>query len=81
MQRQVKDTEKRLNILFDHLNNEDLLSAETLEGMMSLAQALAGKDYETARSIQVDLVTNKTTECDLWMAGVKRLIDMSRMSE
>jgi len=79
--RQVMDTEKRLNILFDHLNNEDLLSAETLESMATLARALATKDYNTARNIQVNLLTNKTTECTQWMTGVKRLIDMSPVAE
>jgi hypothetical protein len=27
----VVDTEKRLNILFDHLNNEDLLKPDTIQ--------------------------------------------------
>ena len=36
--RQVQDTEKRLNILFDHINNEELLSADTLASMLRLAQ-------------------------------------------
>jgi len=79
--RQVTDTEKRLNILFDHLNNEDLLSADTLESMATLAKALAAKDYTTARNIQVNLLTNKTAECTQWMTGVKRLIDMSPVAE
>jgi protein transport protein SEC31 len=79
--RQVTDTEKRLGILFDHLNNEELLSAETLESMNTLAKALAAKDYVTAHSIQVNLLTNKTSECTQWMTGVKRLIEMSRVAE
>ncbi|TGZ82197.1 hypothetical protein EX30DRAFT_305569 [Ascodesmis nigricans] len=36
--RQVQDTEKRLNILFDHLNNEEVLSEGTLEQMMTLSR-------------------------------------------
>lgn len=35
--KQVKDTEKRLNILFDHINNEELLSPEALEAMLTLS--------------------------------------------
>lgn len=38
--KQVKDTEKRLNILFDHINNEELLSSEALESMLSLSRGL-----------------------------------------
>jgi protein transport protein SEC31 len=79
--RQVVDTEKRLGILFDHLNNEDLLSPEALESMGTLAQALARRDYVTAHNIQVDLMTNRTSECAQWMTGVKRLIEMSRVAE
>lgn len=39
-QRQVKDTEKRLSILFDHINNEELLSPEALEAMLVLSRGL-----------------------------------------
>jgi protein transport protein SEC31 len=78
--RQVADTEKRLGILFDHLNNEDLLSPETANSMVDLARALVGKDYHTAHNIQVDLMTTKLSECTQWMTGVKRLIDMSRVA-
>lgn len=78
--RQVQDTEKRLNILFDHINNEELLTADTLASMLSLAQAMAARDYGTAHSIHLDLVTHKTEECTNWMTGVKRLIDMSRVT-
>lgn len=39
-QRQVKDTEKRLGILFDHINNEELLSPEALESMSILSRGL-----------------------------------------
>lgn len=40
-QRQVKDTEKRLGILFDHINNEELLSPEALEAMLILSRGLS----------------------------------------
>ncbi|KAF8460267.1 hypothetical protein BDZ91DRAFT_739452 [Kalaharituber pfeilii] len=78
--RQVADTEKRLNILFDHINNEELLSADTLASLLSLAQAMASRDYHTAHAIHLDLVTHKTEECANWMTGVKRLIEMSRVT-
>ncbi|CCX13539.1 hypothetical protein FPQ18DRAFT_314218 [Pyronema domesticum] len=79
--RQVSDTEKRLGILFDHINNEELLTPSTLEDMLILARAVAARDFNTAQSIQVNLTTNKTTECAQWMTGVKRLIDMSKVAE
>ncbi|KAI9834889.1 MAG: hypothetical protein M1819_002797 [Sarea resinae] len=78
---QVNDTEKRLNILFDHLNNDDLLTPDTVASMVELAQALQQRNYEEAQSIHLDILTNKTEECGQWMVGVKRLIVMSRTSQ
>uniref|UniRef100_Q5S580 Protein transport protein SEC31 n=1 Tax=Ajellomyces capsulatus TaxID=5037 RepID=SEC31_AJECA len=75
---QVNDAERRLNILFDHLNNEDLLKPATVESMAELARALQARDYETAQSIHLDIFTNRNDECGNWMVGVKRLIGMSR---
>ena len=66
---QVNDTEKRLNILFDHLNNEDLLKADTIASMVVLAQALQSKDFEQAQAIHVEIMTNKTDECGNWMVS------------
>lgn len=77
-QKQVLDTEKRLNILFDHLNNEDLLKEDTVASMVQLSLALQARDYEQAQGIHLDLLTNRTDQCGQWMVGVKRLIAMSR---
>ena len=65
----VVDAEKRLNILFDHLNNEDLLKPDTVESMSELAQALQARNYEQAQAIHVDIMTNKTDECGNWMVS------------
>ncbi|KAL4893177.1 protein transport protein sec31 [Aspergillus ambiguus] len=75
---QVDDAERRLNILFDHLNNEDLLKPNTVADMAELARAIQARDYDTARTIHVDIMTNRMDECGNWMVGVKRLISMSR---
>ncbi|KKZ66783.1 hypothetical protein EMCG_07540 [[Emmonsia] crescens] len=75
---QVNDAERRLNILFDHLNNEDLLKPSTVESMAELARALQARDYDTAQAIHLDIFTNRNDECGNWMVGVKRLIGMSR---
>lgn len=68
-QKQVIDTEKRLNILFDHLNNRDLLSEDTITSMGRLSQALQARDYEQAQGIHLDLLTHKTDQCGQWMVG------------
>jgi protein transport protein SEC31 len=66
---QVKDTQKRLNLLFDHLNREELVKPETIQELTQLADALESRDYETAHSIQVKVQTTKTEECGNWMVG------------
>ncbi|KAF1851864.1 uncharacterized protein K460DRAFT_362627 [Cucurbitaria berberidis CBS 394.84] len=74
----VADTEKRLNILFDHLNNEDLLKPDTIQQMNELASNIQAKQYDEAVAIFSDLMTNKTDEGSNWMVGVKRLIQFSK---
>ena len=64
---QVNNTEKRLNILFDHLNNEELLRSDTIRSMIELSRAMQAKDFEQAQAIHVEIMTNKTDECGNWM--------------
>lgn len=66
---QVNDTDRRLNMLFDHLNNEDLLKPNTIDSMVELAQALQAKNYDAAQAIHVDILTNRTDECGNWMVS------------
>jgi protein transport protein SEC31 len=66
---QVLDTEKRLNILFDHLNNDELLTADTVRSMDELARALQARNYEVAQGIHLEILTNKTSECGQWMVS------------
>lgn len=66
---QVKDTQKRLNILFDHLNNEELVQPETIGQLTQLAQAIQSKDYATAQRFQVEIQRDKTEECGNWMVS------------
>lgn len=66
---QVLDTEKRLNILFDHLNNEDVVKPGTVQQMGELAQALQGRNYEQATAIITDIIKVKNDEGSNWMVG------------
>lgn len=70
---QVNDTEKRLNILFDHLNNEDLLQEDTLQEMVNLVGELRARNYEQALAIHLELMTSKTDQCGNWMVRVTLL--------
>lgn len=66
---QVLDTEKRLNILFDHLNNEDLLKPDTVAEMGELARAMDERRHDDAQSLFTDLMTNRTEEGSNWMVS------------
>lgn len=67
---QVKDTQKRLNLLFDHLNNEELVQPPTIDQLTRLADAIQGKDYAAAQKLQVEIQRDKTEECGNWMVSV-----------
>jgi protein transport protein SEC31 len=66
----VKDTHKRLNILFDHLNNEELVKPDTIQRLSELAEALHSKNYDAAEKMRVALQTEKTDECGNWMVSL-----------
>jgi protein transport protein SEC31 len=69
---QVKDTQRRLNMLYDHLNNEELINPDTIERLNELAEALASKNYDVASRLQVDIQLEKTEECGMWMLSQVR---------
>lgn len=75
---QVTDTEKRLDILYDHLNNEDLVKPDTVQQLVELSRAIEAKDYAKAGEIQMEIHRDKVDECGNWMVGVKRLVGMGR---
>ncbi|KAI1179553.1 WD40 repeat-like protein [Nemania sp. FL0916] len=77
---QVKDTQKRISLLFDHLNNEELVQPDTVEALTNLALALEGKNYPEAQRLQVEIQRDKTVECGNWMVGIKRLVNMSKVT-
>ncbi|CAH2355879.1 protein transport protein Sec31p [[Candida] railenensis] len=68
---------RRLNILFDHLNNGDLLSDEVINELKNLCSALNNKDYKEALALHVKLTTNHSEETSNWHPGVKHLIQMA----
>lgn len=66
---QVLDTEKRLNILFDHLNNEDLLKPDTVQEMVQLSQHIQNRSYDDAQALFTGLMKNKNDEGSNWMVS------------
>lgn len=73
----VSDMEKRLNILFDHLNKQDVLSEGTLASLVNVASLLESKNYSAAASANNEIATLHAAEAGAWHTGVKRLITMA----
>ena len=73
----VTDTEKRLNILFDHLNNEDLLKPDTIQQMNELASNIQAKQFDEATAIFQDLMTNKNDEGSNWLVSCGDLVGVN----
>ena len=62
--------EKRINILFDHLNNEDLLRPDTVQQMVQIAQLVQQKDFDQAQARFNEMQQAKLeTEGTLWMVS------------
>lgn len=66
---QVQDMEKRINILFDHLNNEDLLSEETVNTMVEISRCVESRDWERAQSLFQQMQESKKEEGGNWMVS------------
>ncbi|RCK56363.1 Protein transport protein SEC31 [Candida viswanathii] len=70
------DMEQRLNILFDHLNNEEI-SKPVLELLKQVSSSLEAKDFATATAANVEIATTHSDEIGNWHTGLKRLITMA----
>lgn len=71
------DMEKRLNILYDHLNNSDLLSSEGINSLKEICDVLQAKNYQEASRLILSFAATYPDEIGHWHAGVKRLISMA----
>ncbi|BFZ58288.1 protein transport protein S31 [Savitreella phatthalungensis] len=76
--RPLNDSARRLETLFDALNNR-LLSASTLERLRQLSAHVAAKDYGPAYKINMELTASAIEECRDWITGVKTLITVAKI--
>lgn len=68
---QVDDMDKRINILFDHLNNEDLLQPDTVQQMVQISQFVAEKQWDQAQASFAEMQSAKLdTEGTHWMVSL-----------
>jgi protein transport protein SEC31 len=70
--RMADDVEKRLNVLFDSMNN-GTIAASLIPGLISFAKAIEMRDWGTAIRVQQELAL---ANFDAWMIGMKRLVDL-----
>ncbi|CAO1624180.1 unnamed protein product [Parajaminaea phylloscopi] len=68
--RMVDDAERRLNILFDYLNN-GLLDAKAVSGLQALTQAVDARNQQAALGIHVQLVTSASGDFAQALVGIK----------
>ncbi|AWU75522.1 uncharacterized protein C5L36_0B07710 [Pichia kudriavzevii] len=70
----IADAEKRLNILFQHLQSRTLVTEPTVEKLLTLANALQDRDFSAAKSVKDDISNNHSGETGDWMVGLNRLV-------
>lgn len=75
--KQLKDCNKRLKILFNHLEKQDLLTQPTIDKLHQLVGFLKEHKYSEAMQVHVDIATNHAEEAGNWLTGVKRLIGIA----
>lgn len=61
--------DKRINILFDHLNNQDLLSEGTIAMLVEISRAVQGKEWDRAQAVFGDLQREKSEEGGVWIVS------------
>ena len=75
--KQLKDCDKRLKILFYHLEKQDLLTQPTIDRLHDLVALMKEKKYKEAMTVHADIATNHAQEGGNWLTGVKRLIGIA----
>ncbi|CAO1623334.1 unnamed protein product [Sympodiomycopsis kandeliae] len=72
--RMVDDSERRLNLLFDHLNNGLISDQKFIAGLVELSRAVDARNQQAALGIHVQLVTSASGDVAAALVGVKFVI-------
>ena len=76
--RPLEDSSRRLNVLFDQINN-GVLGEPTLAKLRLMASLLAQKDFANAYRNNMELTTSSMDECREWISGLKTLITVAKI--
>ncbi|KAJ1018643.1 hypothetical protein NDA13_006333 [Ustilago tritici] len=71
--RMVDDTERRINLLLDHLNC-GTIDAKSVQGLMQIVAAIEARNKQAALNIHLQLVTSSSGDVAAGLVGVKMLI-------
>ncbi|EST08137.1 Steroid receptor RNA activator-protein/coat protein complex II, Sec31 [Kalmanozyma brasiliensis GHG001] len=71
--RMVDDTERRINLLLDHLNC-GTIDAKTIAGLMQIVGAIEARNKPAALNIHLQLVTSSSGDVAAGLVGVKMII-------
>lgn len=74
--RMVDDTERRINLLLDHLNC-GTVDPKLFQGLMQIVAAIDARNQQAALAVHLQLVTVATGDIAAALVGVKMLL--SRM--
>lgn len=67
--------DKRINILFDHLNNDDLLKPDTVQTMIQISECVRDKQWEQAQQMFTEMqMTKGENEGGVWMVSLVPLV-------
>jgi len=64
----VADAQKRLNILFDLLNNQSL-EPDTIDEIKEVAQQIQSRQHDAATALMKQIITSKTNQGSDWMVS------------
>lgn len=76
--RPLEDSERRLGVLFDRLNNA-LIGEPTLDKLRHISQLLGARDYAAAYRGNMELTQSSIDECRDWISGLKTLITVAKI--
>lgn len=77
--RPLDDTARRLGLLFDQLNNNQLTDG-TREQLRIMSAGIRNADWPRAYAIHMELTSDKMHECRDWIVGIKTLIVVGKKS-
>ena len=76
--RPLEDSDRRLNVLFDQINN-GVLGEPILAKLRHITQLLAQKDFANAYRTNMELTASSMDECREWITGLKTLITVGKI--